>query len=138
MRKLSLTIAAALLTAAPAYSAQPTELTAKQQAKYDRLLAGRTAGEAKSCISIYDQRQLTIVSDDVLIFSANRNAKTVYVNKPYGGCNNADRNILVYDRTTPTLCAGDIVQLVDRDIGGALNSCAFGEFIPYTKDEPNK
>ncbi len=72
-------------------------------------------------------------SDDVLIFGSRRNAKTIYVNKPYGGCRNADRNILVYSKPTSSLCRGEIVRVVDNSIGGTIDSCAFGEFVPYTK-----
>ncbi|WP_417592616.1 hypothetical protein [Parasphingorhabdus sp.] len=134
MRKLLLTIPAAILLAAPAMSEEKITLTEKQQAMLDKRLEGRTAGEPKSCISSNDQRNMTVISDDLLLFSSSRNAKTIYVNKPYGGCRNADRNILVYRRSTAALCRGDIIQLVDNASGMTVGSCAFGEFVPYTKD----
>ena len=77
---------------------------------------------------------MTVISDDILLFSSSRNAKTIYVNKPYGGCHNADRNILVYRRSSAALCRGEIVQLVDNLSGMTMGSCAFGDFVPYTKD----
>ena len=134
MRKLLLTIPAAMLLAAPAMSEEKIELTEKQQIMLDKRLEGRTAGEAKSCISGNDQRNMTVISDDILLFSSSRNAKTIYVNKPYGGCHNADRNILVYRRSSAALCRGEIVQLVDNLSGMTMGSCAFGDFVPYTKD----
>lgn len=134
MRKLLLTIPAAMLLAAPAMSEEKIDLTEKQQIMLDKRLAGRTAGEAKSCISGNDQRNMTVISDDILIFSGSRNSRTIYVNKPYGGCNNADRNILAYRRSTSALCRGEIVQLIDNASGMATGSCAFGDFVPYTKD----
>jgi|TARA_R110000765_G_scaffold58463_2_gene114253 hypothetical protein len=134
MRKLLLTIPAALLLAAPAMSEEKITLTEKQQAMLDKRLEGRTAGEAKSCISGNDQRNMTVISDDILIFSSSRNAKTIYVNKPYGGCHNADRNILVYKRSTSALCRGEIINLVDNASGMTVGSCAFGDFIPYTRN----
>ncbi|WP_339694246.1 hypothetical protein [uncultured Parasphingorhabdus sp.] len=134
MRKLLLTIPAAMLLAAPAMSEEKPQLTEKQQKMLDKRLEGRTAGEPKSCISGNDQRNMTVISDDILLFSSSRNARTIYVNKPYGGCHRADRNILVYRRSTSSLCRGEIIQLVDNASGMTMGSCAFGDFVPYTKD----
>ncbi|WP_417623010.1 hypothetical protein [Parasphingorhabdus sp.] len=134
MNKLLLAIPAAMLLAAPAMSEEKITLTEKQQAKLDKRLEGRTAGKAQSCISAQDQREMTVISDDILIFGSRRNANTIYVNKPYGGCRNADRNILSYSRPTSSLCKGEIIQLIDNSTGMSTGSCAFGEFVPYTKD----
>ncbi len=134
MKKLLFSIPIAMLLAAPAVSGEKIALTEKQQTKLDMRLDGRTAGEARSCINMNDQRDMTVISDDILIFGSHRNAKTVYVNKPYGGCRNADRNILSYRRPTSSLCRGDGIQLIDNSTGMSMGSCAFGEFVPYTKD----
>ncbi|MEH6792214.1 hypothetical protein [Parasphingorhabdus sp.] len=134
MNKLLLAIPAALLLAAPAVSKDKMELTEKQQTQLDKKLAGRTAGEAKSCISMNDQREMTVISDDILIFGSSRNANTIYVNKPYGGCRNADRSTLSYSRPTSSLCQGEIIQLIDSASRMTMGSCAFGEFVPYTKN----
>jgi hypothetical protein len=134
MKKLLFAIPVAMLLAAPAVSGEKIVLTDKQQEKLDMRLDGRTAGEPRTCINHSDQRNMTVVSDDILIFGSSRNARTIYVNKPYGGCRNADRNILSYSRPTSSLCRGEIVQLIDNTSGMAMGSCAFGEFVPYTKD----
>lgn len=133
MKKILFSLPAAMLLAAPATSGEQVQLTEKEQAKFDKRIEGRTAGKPRSCISRHDQRNMTVISDDVLIFGSRRNAKTIYVNKPFGGCRNADRNILVYSRPTSSLCSGEIVQIVDQGIGGPVGSCTFGKFIPYTK-----
>ncbi len=134
MTKLLFALPMAMLLAAPAIGGETIALTEKQQTKLDKRLEGRTAGEARSCINHSDQRQMTVISDDILIFGSSRNAKTIYVNKPYLGCRNADRNILTYSRPTSSLCKGEIVQLIDNGSGMTMGSCAFGEFVPYTKD----
>ncbi|MEO9601621.1 hypothetical protein [Parasphingorhabdus sp.] len=134
MKKLLFAIPAAILLASPAMSGEKIQLTEKEQTKLDKRLDGRTAGKAKSCISAHDQRQMTVISDDILIFGSRRNAKTIYVNKPYRGCPNADRNILSYSRSTSSLCRGEIVDLVDNMTGMSMGSCTFGEFVPYTKN----
>ena len=78
---------------------------------------------------------MTVISDDILIFGASRNARTIYVNKPYGGCPNAERNILSYSHPTSSLCKGEIVEVVDNLSKMTMGSCAFGDFVPYTKNE---
>ena len=123
MRKLLLTIPAAMLLAAPAMSGEKIELTEKQQTELDKRLEGRTAGEAQSCITVNDQRDMTVISDDILIFGSRRTAKTIYVNKPYGGCNNADRSILSYSRPTSSLCRGEIINLIDSASRMSMGSC---------------
>ena len=135
MNKLLFAIPAAMLLAVPAAGGEPVELTEKQQIALDKRLEGRTAGEARSCIGSNDQREMTVISDDILIFGSSRNARTIYVNKPYLGCRNADRNILVYSRPSASLCRGDTVDLVDSSTGIAMDSCAFGEFVAYTRED---
>ncbi|WP_417610937.1 hypothetical protein [Parasphingorhabdus sp.] len=134
MNKLLFALPAAMLLAAPAIGSETSTLNEKQQAKLDQHLEGRTAGEPMSCIGRNDQRNMTVVSDDILIFSSSRHAKTIYVNKPYGGCRDASRNILSYSRPTSQLCRGEPITLVDNTIGMSVGSCAFGEFVPYTKN----
>ena len=134
MKSLFFAIPAAMLLAAPAMGGTTSELTEKQQVKLDQRLEGRTAGETRSCINRHDQREMTVISDDILIFGSSRNAKTIYVNKPYGGCPDADRNILSYSRPTSSLCKGEIVNLIDNASGISMGSCAFGEFVAYTKE----
>jgi hypothetical protein len=134
MNKLIFAIPMAMLLAAPAVSAEKAELTEKQQTELDMRLAGRTAGEPQSCINRNDQREMTVISDDILIFGSRRNARTIYVNKPPGGCRNADRNILSYSRSTSALCQGEAITLIDNGTRMSMGSCAFGEFVPYTKN----
>jgi hypothetical protein len=134
MNKLIFAIPMAMLLAAPAVSAEKAELTEKQQTELDMRLAGRTAGEPQSCINRNDQREMTVISDDILIFGSRRNARTIYVNKPPGGCRNADRNILSYSRSTSALCQGEAITLIDSSTRMSMGSCAFGEFVPYTKN----
>ncbi|NCN83443.1 MAG: hypothetical protein GW808_07435 [Sphingomonadales bacterium] len=134
MTKLLFALPMAILLAAPAVGGETITLTEKQQSKLDKRLEGRTAGEPQSCIGPNDQRNMTVISDDILIFSSSSHAKTIYVNKPYLGCRNADRNILSYSRPTAQLCQGEAITLVDNTIGMSVGSCAFGEFVPYTKN----
>lgn len=134
MKKLIFALPIAILLAAPAVSGETIELSEQQQAKLDKRLEGRTAGEPQSCISMNEQRNMTVISDDILIFGSRRNAKTIYVNKPYGGCRNAANSILSYSRPTSSLCKGEIIKLIDSASRIEMGSCAFGDFVPYTKN----
>ncbi len=128
--------AAALLvltSCAPAGSSaetsyQPAALTAKQQAKLDRKLAGRVAGEPVSCIASLRGAQSTTISDDILLYEV---GGTVYLNQPYGGCNGAENNTLIIRRPTSQLCSGEIAVVSDFSTGTELGSCALGKFTPY-------
>ncbi len=114
--------------------AENSALSEKEQKILDKALAGRAAGPAKNCINRAQQRNLTYINDNILIFGS-RNAKTIYVNKPAGGCPNAQRYALSYSRPGTALCKGDIAQIVDVTVGSTLGSCSFSKFVPYTKTE---
>ena len=131
----SLAALSSLAACAPAGSSayntdQPPQLTAKQQAKLDRLLKGRVAGEPVSCISQTQIRDFTAVSDDVLVYDT---GGTVYVNRPYGGCPGVTRDTLITRTPSTQLCSGDIATVQDLQIPMSNGSCAFGDFVPYRK-----
>lgn len=115
--------------------AENSTLTEKEQAKLDKELEGRVAGPARSCIQLRDQKNYRAISDDVLIFSSSRNAKTIYVNRPQNGCRGAKRDTLTYQRPDTALCHGNIASVVDFQANITVSSCALGKFIPYTKTD---
>jgi len=122
------------MLAIPAVSQDKSpELNPKQQALLDKALSGRSAGSATNCINRIDQKKMTVISDDILIFQSSRNSETIYVNKPGGGCSRVKKNSLVYQRPGTPLCRGDIAQVVDFLSGTSVASCAFSEFTPYTR-----
>ncbi len=109
------------------------ELTKKEQANLDKELEGRVAGPAISCIQLRDQKNYRAISDDILIFSSSKNAKTIYVNKPRNGCHGAKRDALTYQRPDTALCHGNVASVVDFRANVTISSCALGKFVPYTK-----
>ena len=121
--------------AAPAISnaAGEPKLTERQQAKLDAMLKGRVAGEPQACIQRVDKADMTTISDGVFVFASSRNAKTIYVNKPAYGCHGAKTDALVTRPFSTSYCRGEIVQVVDLQNGVHRGSCAWGDFIPYTK-----
>ncbi len=137
MRKLIFTLPLAIMLAAPAANSGTSEikLSEKNQTKFDKIVAGRTAGKPVSCISRIDQDNLRVVGDKYLVYSRSRNAKTVYVNEPHGGCRDVDRNTLVTRKFSGNLCRGEIAQVKDLVTGTFVDSCSFSSFVPYTKTE---
>ena len=115
-----------------ATASEPAERSAKAQAEYDRLLAGKTAGKAEKCLPTYRSNDMTIIDDDTILF---RDGRTTYVNHPLGGCMNLDRSgsALVTRNFGPQLCRGDIATVVDNSSGITLGSCSLGDFVPYRK-----
>ncbi len=125
----------AALAAGPAVQSETARqtLSERQQAQYERMVEGRVAGEAKSCIPAHLADKMTTISDDVFVFAQSRNAKTIYINRPLGGCSGADRDTLVMQRFSSQLCRGDIGRVVDFTSGMTRGSCAMGDFVPYEK-----
>ncbi|QJB68894.1 hypothetical protein [Parasphingorhabdus halotolerans] len=122
--------------AAPAAmsESEQIELTERQQTKLDARLAGRTPGKPVSCITRWDQKHMTVISDDIILFGQRRNSQTIYVNKPYLGCNSADKHSLVTRSYSNGLCKGDMVVVTDLQTQADVGSCVWSEFVPYTKD----
>ena len=137
MQKFIIALPLALMLAAPAVNSGVKEvaLSEKDQAKFDKKIANRTAGEPISCINRFDQKNLTVIGDKYLVYGRSRNAKTIYVNEPRGGCRDADSNSLITKRFSTNLCRGEIAEVKDLTTGIHYDSCAFGSFTPYTKSE---
>ena len=132
---IALPIAMGLAAPATSEKADDIKLTDRQQKKLDARLAGRTKGKPVSCITRFDRKNMTVISDDVILFGRSRNANTIYVNKPYRGCNGAEDNALVMRSFSGQICKGEIVRVRDLVSRAFYGSCSWGEFVPYTKDE---
>lgn len=137
MKKIVFALPMALILAAPAANSGVKELTLneKDQTRFDKKIEGRVAGEPVSCISRIDQKRLTVVGDKYLIYQRSSNPKTIYINEPYGGCRDAEDNTLVTKRFSSRLCRGEIAEVKDLSTGIHYDSCSFGRFVPYTKEE---
>ena len=129
MRIFMLATAVAGLCAC-ATASEPAQRSAKAQATYDRMLAGKTAGKAEKCLPTYRSSDMTVIDDDTILF---RDGRTVYVNHPLGGCMNLHQSgrALVTRNFGPQLCRGDIANVVDNSSGITVGSCSLGDFIPY-------
>ena len=113
-----------------ATASEPVQRSAKAQATYDRMLAGKAPGKAEKCLPTYRSNDMTIIDDNTILF---RDGRTVYVNHPLGGCNNLHQSgrALVTKNFGPQLCRGDLATVVDNSSGMSVGACSLGDFVPY-------
>ena len=132
MRSMSLLFLAAALagcTTAPA----PEMRSAKAEAHLQKLLAGKTAGPARSCLPDHRSDNMVVVDDNTVVF---RDGRTVYRNDfQGGGCSQLGSGFyaLLTRRTGGGgLCRGDIAEVKDLSNGITVGSCVLGDFVPYS------
>lgn len=124
MRALTLLSLLALASCAASSARSPDDETAE----IAKELAGKTAGEPRSCIPLDDARSAKAYHD-VLIYRTSR--ALTYVNAAQG-CDSFDPDpIFVNQVMGSQLCRGDIVQLVSRTGGIPGPFCILGDFTPY-------
>ena len=121
-----LTAAAALLAAGSASAAVAPE------ARLDKLLEGRVAGQPVSCINQRDIRSAQIIDRTAIVY---RVGGKLYVNRPRAGASTLDRDDILVTRSfgTSQLCRIDTVQLIDRVALFPTGFVSLGEFVPYTR-----
>ena len=130
MRLLIFATSAIGLAACATAMSQPEQRSAKAQATYDRMLAGKVAGRAENCLPLQRSNDMVVIDDDTILY---RNGRTTYVNKPLGSCNLLGRGsyALVTRSVGSQLCRGDIGTVTDMTSGMTVGSCALGDFVPY-------
>lgn len=130
MRSFYLLAAAVTLASCSTALSDPPR-TARAEAQFQRLIAGKVAGQPVSCIS--DLRSnMTVIDDGLVVF---RQGAKVYTNNFRGGsCSPLGSGFyaLLTRSGGSGLCSGDIADVVDTNSGMTVGSCALGEFTPYT------
>ncbi|MFZ5748768.1 MAG: hypothetical protein ACOY45_14080 [Pseudomonadota bacterium] len=124
-------VPAALLVAACATTAASDPgMSASQQAKLDKALAGLEPGKPQNCIDP-DRITQTKTFPDTILFVVGKNK--VYRNTPTGGCAGLKRDDLIVTRSPiRQYCSGDLVETRARVGGQVTGACALGDFVPYT------
>ena len=126
---------APLLLAACTGSYEPTPLTDKQAIKLDKALAGKVAGEKVSCINREPQTNLTVISNNVLLYRVSR--RLVYKNDLIGSCNGLTYGDTMIVRSYGSqMCRGDFTTTANLQTGITTGACALGDFIPYRAPKP--
>lgn len=108
---------------------------AKEDARLEKALAGKTPGTPVSCIRLRDTRGTESFDNDknTLLFKVSR--KLVYRTDTNGGCRRVGTGgdaLITRSFNGGQLCRGDIAQSADlTGHGFPTGSCAMGEFVPY-------
>jgi len=134
MRPLIFTIlAAAAVAAVPGVSAAKEKLS--PEAKLEKLLDGRVAGEPQDCIPLASANSSQIIDKTAIVY---RIGSTMWVNRPKGGAESLnDDDILVTKLTGSQLCSVDTVELHDRTSHMYSGFVSLGEFVPYRRAKAN-
>lgn len=108
---------------------------AKEDARLEKALAGKTAGQPVSCIRLRDTRGTESFDNDknTILFKVSR--KLVYRTDTNGSCKRVGSGgdaLITRSFTGDQLCRGDIAQSASLTTHGfPTGSCAMGEFVPY-------
>lgn len=120
-----------LAASALAIAATPLLAKAPDDAALDRLLAGRSAGQAVPCLTLSRVQTSTVVDGVAIVY---RVGSTLYVNRPRDGADRLDQDDAVVNRTAATrICQGDPIQTQDRFTGTLRGAITLGEFVPYRR-----
>ncbi len=132
MRSICVLITTAALAACT--TAPEPMRSAEGEAHLQRLIGGKTAGPAVSCISRMRADNMISIDDDRVAFRDGGNR--VYVNDFRGqGCSGLGSGFytLVTRSSGSNLCSGDLAELVDARSGMLRGACILGDFTPYTR-----
>lgn len=133
MKTLLATAAAALALAGCAASVDgPIASDPEGDAALAEALAGRTAGDAVSCVRQQDVRNSRSAGTDTILFDGPGN--TVYVNRTSGSCPAIRPGLALRHRTTSTnLCSGELIRVFDPQTGVEYGGCSLGRFVPWRR-----
>lgn len=120
--------AAAALTAVPAVSAREK---LAPEAKLEKLLEGRVAGEPQDCLPLTSISSSQVIDKTAIVY---RVGSTLWVNRPRGGAASLDDDDILVTKTSGSqLCSIDTVELRDRSSHMYSGFVSLGEFVPYRR-----
>ena len=126
MRIVALAALAAALVAGPSVAAE--RLTG--EAKLAKMLEGRVAGEPKSCINTFVNRDSTVIDDTAVVYGRGR---TIWVNRTAHPQDLDDSDAMLVRMYGSQLCRQDIVTTFDTSTGMYTGNVFLTEFVPYTR-----
>ena len=130
---IPLLLAAALAgcAATPREAERAAAAEARVASSLDAELAGLQPGRRSACLPVTGREAIPSESfGSTVVFRRSRNLK--YRNDANDRCGGPN-DILVTRTPQVRLCAGDIVQLVDRASRFPAGSCTLGEFVEYRR-----
>lgn len=131
MNRIALSLAAfAGLALAAGPSVARERMTGEQQLA--KLLAGRVAGEPRSCISTVARRNSRVIDGTAVVYGR---GKTVWVNVPRNAEDLDDSDAMVIRMYGSQLCRQDIVTTINAASGFYTGNVFLGDFVPYTRPD---
>lgn len=129
-RTMALIIACVGLSA----SAPPNpERTPQAQAKLDKVLAGRFAGETRRCLQTKRTEGPVAIDDRTMLF---KDGPRIWRTELQSGFNCSDlggrKFVMTIDRPAQ-LCSGDKLYIIDLQDGSPVGSCVLGSFTLYSR-----
>lgn len=123
---LAIVGAAGGLVAAPIQAARPTG-----EERLAKLIAGRSAGTPKSCITTLANRNLTVIDKTAIVY---KDGRRVWVNRTAHPEDLDEDDILIIRKFgSGQLCRTDTITLADRLTGMFSGAVFLGDFVPYEK-----
>ena len=92
-------------------------------------LAGRIAGETRTCISSSEAQSPMVLDRQTIAY---RSGRTLWVNRLRAACHNLEPvNTIVVESAGGQLCRGDRIRVIDHPMSIPGPSCALGDFTAY-------
>ncbi len=129
LKRLVLATAALGALAAPAVQAEETLEITRGEAKLQKMLEGRVAGEPERCIRTTQSRSLTKIDDTALVY---RSGDTIWVNRTKTPHAIDDNDYLVIRKFSGTsLCRSDQITTYSRSGNFFSGVIMLDDFVPY-------
>ncbi|OCC23826.1 hypothetical protein MB02_08295 [Croceicoccus estronivorus] len=108
----------------------------KGEARLQKMLEGRVAGEPQSCITTLGSDRLQVIDGTAIVYDG---GKTIYVARPTSPGQLSSSDVLVIERHNGMqLCTTDIIKTMDRSAGFMTGVVFLDKFVPYTKSDMDK
>ena len=120
--------AISLAVAGCTHTGGPYRGNEREEVRLSEMIAGRIAGEPRSCIAAFDLGRLRILDRTAVVYEA---GDTIWVARPSDPDSLDTRDIVVIERTGGQLCKQDFIRTIDRT-GHFMTGVIFlGDFVPY-------
>ena len=129
MLKPALALAAlAAMTVAAGPSVARERMTGDQELA--KLLEGRVAGQPRSCINTFTNRNSRVIDGTAVVYGRGR---TIWVNVPHNAEDLSDWDAMLVRQHGSQLCRQDIVTTFDTSSGMFTGTVFLTDFVPYTR-----
>ena len=128
--RVLIAVGAALAVTGSAVAAK--SMKERGEARLEKMLEGRVAGEPSNCITtMRGSNNLQVIDGVALVYDA---GKTIWVARPRDPRMLDDNDALIMDRFSPSrLCAIEPMKTIDRTGGFFTGIVMLEDFVPYTK-----